>query len=143
MDEIIYFELNNWMPRDDYPDAEPFETWCGNDETLYFTSRRWCKENNLVVTIGLVDQSFNFCIGATKEWVEKNCPELLTKYTEFLRQDKKSRFGQPFKDYTTENIGLYICELNYNTGEWEFLTDEDFKNSTWFEDRDKEIYGDT
>ena len=52
----------------------------------------------------------------------------------------KSRFGQPFKDYTTENIGLYICDFNYDTREWEFLIDEDF-DSTWFKDRDKEIYG--
>ena len=26
-DKVIYFELNNWMSGDDYPDAEPFISW--------------------------------------------------------------------------------------------------------------------
>lgn len=26
-DEIVYFELNNWMPNEDYPNVEPFKTW--------------------------------------------------------------------------------------------------------------------
>jgi hypothetical protein len=24
---VVYFQLNNWMPGDDYPDVEPFNSW--------------------------------------------------------------------------------------------------------------------
>ena len=97
-EEIIYFELNNWMPNKDYPN----------------------KENKLVVVRTIVDMSANWCITATKEWVLKNCPELLTKYTKFLRcpdADEElpyGRFGSPFYEYTNENIG------------WHFIDDEDY-----------------
>ena len=145
MTEIIYFELNNWMSEDDYPDAEPFETWCGNDEALYFDSQKWCKENKLVVSRGIIDQSVNWCVGATKEWVQNNCPELLTKYKEFLRPSMKSRFGQPFIEYSEENIGMKLCDINYKTDKWEFYTDEDIQEERmikWLNDRDEEVYKD-
>lgn len=134
-EEIIYFELNNWFAGRDYPDAEPFNTWLGNDDSLYFTCERWVKENKLCVTIGLVDMSLDFCIAAPKSWVEANCPKLLTdeecgstyitsyydseknerveeerydsnKYSNFLRPDQSSRFGIPFPEYSEENIGI-------------------------------------
>ena len=124
-EEIIYFELNNWMSKDDYPDAEPFKTWCGNDLKLYFDSERWVKENKLVVTRGIVDMSVNWCIGATKKWVEDNCPELLTEYKEFLRPTMDSRFGQPFIEYSEDNIGITYYEESYETGEWELVEIED------------------
>lgn len=142
MSEIIYFELNNWMPETDYPDAEPFETWCGNDDALYFDSPKWCKENKLVVSRGIFDHSVNWCIGATKEWVKENCPELLTKYKKFLRLNMKGRFGQPFIKYSEENIGIRLCNENYKTGEWKFYTDEEMNEESmikWLNDRDEEV----
>lgn len=78
MDEIIYFELNNWMSGTDYPNAEPFETWCGNDLNLYFNNEKWVKENKLCVVVSRLDMSINWCITATKEWVMNNCPDLLS-----------------------------------------------------------------
>lgn len=27
LDNIIYFEMNNWFAGRDYPDCEPFLTW--------------------------------------------------------------------------------------------------------------------
>ena len=139
MNDIIYFELNNWFSDRDYPNAEPFKTWCGNDLTLYFDSERWCQENKLVVTRGVIDQSINWCIGATKEWVEKTCPELLTKYTTFLRPDIKSHWDMPFIEYSEDNIGLHVCDLNYDTNKWEFYTEEEIKpyKVIW----DNQIYG--
>lgn len=125
MSEIIYFELNNWMPGEDFPNAEPFITWCANDFNLKFNSDEWCKENRLVVTHGTIDMSTNWCICATKEWVEENCPELLTKYTEFLRPDMHSHFGQPFLEYEECLFGCHWCDENLKTGVWEFYDDED------------------
>lgn len=120
-EEIIYFELNNWMPNEFYPDAEPFKTWTSY-EHFNFDNEEWIKENKLVVVRTVVDMSANWCITATKEWVLKNCPELLTKYTKFLRypdEDGELPYGEisyntPFYEYTDENIG------------WHFIDDEDY-----------------
>ena len=101
-EEIIYFELNNWMPNKDYPNAEPFETWTSY-EHFNFDNEDWIKENKLVVVRTIVDMS-----------------ALLTKYTKFLRcpdADEElpyGRFGSPFYEYTNENIG------------WHFIDDEDY-----------------
>lgn len=116
MKDIIYFELNNWTPGTDYPDAEPFETWM-NDYVLQFKNDEWLEENKLCVVSGNVDMSINFCITATKEWVENNCPELLTKYTQFIRTpdedgEVEGRFGAPFKEYNEENFGRHYWDYN-------------------------------
>lgn len=118
MKDIVYFELNNWFLGQDYPDAEPFITWM-NDYVLKFRDIEWVKENRLCVVDGNVDMSVNFCITATREWVENNCPELLTRYTQFIRTPDEDgevygRFGAPFKEYTEENIGIYY---------WDYLED--------------------
>lgn len=86
MDEIIYFELNNWAPSYNYPDAQPFLDWLCNDLHIQFEDEEWVKENKLCVAADLIDMSVNFCITSKKKWVLDNCPELLTKYTMFLRE---------------------------------------------------------
>ena len=118
--EIIYFELNNWMPNSCYPDAEPFITWVSYKH-FNFDNEDWIKENKLVVVRTVVDMSANWCITAIKEWVLNNCPELLTKYTKFLGcsdNDEELPYGRisgcPFYKYTEENIG------------WHFIDDEDY-----------------
>lgn len=108
--EIIYFELNNWCCGRDYPDAEPFMSWMRGFLPI-FRNEKWVKENKLCVRASNVDMSQNFCISATKEWVEQNCPELLTKYTQFLRKPDKygdvdGRFGCPFLEYEESNFGI-------------------------------------
>ena len=113
--EIVYFELNNWMPNEDFPDVEPFKTWM-DYRHFNFDKEDWIKENKLVVVRTVVDMSANWCITATKNWVLKNCPELLTKYTQFLRYPEKDgylpygRFGCPFFKYKEENIGFHFLE---------------------------------
>lgn len=109
--EIIYFELNNWSCGKDYPDDEPFLTWIGNDLNIHFNNENWVKENKLCVVRSIIDMSVNFCITTTKQWVEKNCPKLLTEYQDFLRHPDEvgfveGRFGNYFLDYTEENIGV-------------------------------------
>ena len=36
MEEVVYFEFNNWTPGEHYPFEEPFITWMGNDLDLSF-----------------------------------------------------------------------------------------------------------
>ena len=78
MEEIIYFELDNWFCGRDYPNAEPFISWMGKDYGFCFGNDEWCKENKLCVEIGPIDMSTCICISAPKSWVEANCPKLLT-----------------------------------------------------------------
>lgn len=127
MNDIVYFELNNWFSGRDYPNAEPFLSWLKNDLNLAFENEEWVKENQLCVLADVIDMSINFCISAKKEWVEKNCPELLTKYTDFLRyQDEDhvvyGRFGHVFLTYKEENIGVFWED------EMEDIVHERFKN---------------
>lgn len=118
MDEIVYFELNNWFSGRDYPNAEPFISWMGNDLNLAFLNEEWVIKNKLCVVASIVDMSNNFCITATKEWVNKNCPELLTKYSEFIREpdeygEASGRFGSYFMEYSEENFGIHWDEEDY------------------------------
>lgn len=116
MNEIIYFELNNWFSGRDYPADEPYRSWMKDDLNISFNDKEWVKENKLCVVRDMVDMSQNFCITATKEWVEENCPSLLTEYTEFLRYPDEDgyvegRFGHEFLEYTEENIGITEVDL--------------------------------
>ena len=43
-EEIVYFELNNWMPDKDYPNAEPFKTWISYKH-FNFDNEDWIKDN--------------------------------------------------------------------------------------------------
>ena len=109
--ELVYFELNNWSPGKDYPNEEPFLTWISNDLNIYFNNETWVIENRLCVIREIIDMSTNFCITATKEWVEKNCPNLLTIHTKFLRQpdeygDVYGQWGTEFLPYEESNFGI-------------------------------------
>lgn len=117
--EIVYFELNNWFRGRDYPDAQPFITWISDDLNIYFNNEDWVKENKLCIVCTMVDMSLNFCITTTKEWVDKNCPDLFTNYTQFLRKKDKDgciygQFGDEFLEYKKENIGIFY---NWNEDE--------------------------
>ena len=76
--DIIYFSVNNWFCGRDYPDTPNFRKWLGDDLKQSFTNDTWCKENKLCVTCEIIDMSHGYAISAPREWVEKNCPELLT-----------------------------------------------------------------
>lgn len=114
--EFIYFELNNWFGGRDYPDAEPFTSWMMNDLKQAFRDEEWVKENKLVVVVSFVDMSLNYCITATKEWVQANCPELLTDFVQFIRSGgeygdlPEGQFGCPFLEYSEDNIGCHYAE---------------------------------
>lgn len=118
MNEIVYFELNNWFAGRDYPDNERFINWMHDDLNIKFRSEKWAEENRLCIAARFIDMSQNFCVTATKEWVEKNCPELLTDYTQFLRYpddeygDVYGRFGDEFLPYEEENFGVTWIDLD-------------------------------
>lgn len=88
--DVVYFSVNNWFCGRDYPNTPNFRKWLGNDLKQSFMNDEWCKENKLCVYYGLIDMSNNYTISAPRDWVEKNCPELLTD-----------------KEYTYETIGTY------------------------------------
>ena len=131
--EIIYFELNNWFSGRDYPNAEPFLSWmqCNKENKYYiqFRDETWIEKNKLVVVESLVDMSMNFCITATKEWVEWNCPELLTTYKGFIRYSDEDdeapygRFGCPFLEYEESNIGYHYAEEVECNGYYQYVVD--------------------
>ena len=112
MEEIVYFELNNWFCGRDYPEDEPFIRWLENDCNQQFMDKDWVKENKLCVYWQILDMSINYLITAKKSWVLENCPRLLTKHKEFLRYPKndklpKGRTGECFLPYKEENIGIF------------------------------------
>lgn len=127
--EIIYFELNDWACGRDYPDAEPFISWMKDDVDIIFRDESWVKKNGLIVVESIVDMSLNYCITATKEWVQLNCPELLTKYTQFIRYSEdddlpEGRFGCPFLEYNEDNIGYHYAELKDDGDYWYYSIED-------------------
>ena len=141
MNDIVYFELNNWFSGRDYPPFEPFISWLGDDFKQTLCNEEWVKENKLVVVCGPLDMSMNYCITAPRKWIEENYPDLLTdkeydyevlmyykgentikiehnKFSNFLRYSEDDeppigRYGMHFLPYTEENIGVHWEEVDY------------------------------
>jgi len=142
MEEVVYFELNNWFRGRDYPVDGKLAEWVEHNE---FAHNAWCKANRLCVVGELIDMSYNWYIAAPKEWVLENCPELLSdrmyqydiwatsggktsrevhakKYADFVRYPDKfgtvfGRFGGCFPEYKEENFGSHWREVD----DWEIL----------------------
>ena len=143
--DVIYFSVNNWFSGENYPPTENFRKWLGNDLNQSFRNDEWCKENKLCVYRGCVDMSQNYTVSAPREWVEKNCPELLTdeEYTYQMmvhRPKRKKLFGgyvyedvieehkKKYSDFVYEEddydkIGnmpfRYYCEENFGSEYYE------------------------
>ena len=115
MEEIIYFELDNWFPGEDYPNAEPFISWMGDDLRLAFTNNDWCIENKLCVKATIIDMSVCFCVAASRSWVEENCPKLLTdeecgSTTIISHYDKEIDAMVDETKYTHCSYSKFICK---------------------------------
>ena len=145
MEEVVYFELNNWFRGRDYPIDGKLAEWT---EYNQFADNIWCKSNRLCVVGEVIDMSYNWCISAPKKWVIENCPEILSdrmysydmwamtasgnkrevhakRYADFIRKPDKmcrvfSRFGGRFLDYDENNFGSHWREVD----EWEMLENE-------------------
>ncbi|ORX65170.1 hypothetical protein BCR32DRAFT_330420 [Anaeromyces robustus] len=143
MEDITYISVNNWFESRDYPPTENFIKWLSDDTNQTFQNDEWAKENKLCIYYGIIDMSHNYTISASREWVEKNCPELLTdkeytyelggneyknKYSDFVYHPKEGktepdcdRFNMPFRKYCEENFGSKYYETNY----WDDDDDDD------------------
>ena len=140
--DVIYFSVNNWGSGNYYPPTENFEKWMGDDLNQMFTNDAWCKENKLCIYYGIIDMSINYTVSASREWVEKHCPELLTddeyilediehkkKYSDFVYTPEEGEDlpdndyigNMPFREYNEENFG---CEY-YKTGWWDNAEDDE------------------
>ena len=107
MEEIIYFEINNWFAGRDYPDDEIFSKWIKN---YTFRDNEYCKENKLCVMCGAIDMSMNYCVAAPKSWVLENCPDLLSD-KEFTYQIATYNFKddkQEIKTFTKKIFGFFM-----------------------------------
>ena len=149
MEEIIYFEINNWFCGRDYPDDEIFHKWINDYQ---FRDDEWCKENKLCVMCGAIDMSMNYCVAAPKSWVEKNCPKLLTD-EEFEYKIITSRgFKDEVKVTVTTHKKKYsdfLCHPDSDgyvyghISDWEFpeYCEENFGvtwNNSWWGDSDED-----
>ena len=116
-EDIVYFELNHWIPGEFYPDEAPFDAWM-DDESLNFATDDFVKENELCIVMQIVDMSLNFCITAKRDWVMKNCPCILEeknrKFLRFRNDDGEviGQFGDIFFEYNKKHIGIKYSELN-------------------------------
>jgi len=118
MQDIIYFELNNWFAERDYPDKEPYLTWM-KDSHLMLRDIDFVSQNKLCVLACWLDMSTNFCVTAPTTWVEQHCPTLLAEDSKFLRQPDdtgvvRGKFSHIFLPYTPEYIGkVYWLPQNF------------------------------
>lgn len=117
--EVVYFELNNWFCGRDYPEVEPFISWINKDFSKTLNNEQWVKDNKLCLVAYPLDMSYNCLITASKDWVMKNCPDLLSN-----------------KGYD------YIIQRSNANGEWENITyHRDYKDFLRFPDEDGNVYG--
>lgn len=126
MEDIIYFEFNDWTPDKHYPACEPYETWLNieadMEKQIYFRDEAWLAEQKIIVVESIIDMSLDYCITAPRVWVEKNCPSLLTEYSRFIVEPNEEgkvigQFGCPFKEYTEENLGYWYAGWD-DFGNW-------------------------
>lgn len=115
--DAVYFELNMWEPGTFYPNESPFTDWIAlrGNKGLLLDDINFVKDNKLCVVVTIIDQSVNYCISASRDWVEQQCPNLLTKHTKFLRHPSKDgnvygQWGTEFMLYTPDHIGVIEYE---------------------------------
>lgn len=127
--DVIYFSVNNWFCGRDYPNTPNFRKWLGDDLKQSFMSDEWCKKNKLCVYQGAIDMSCNYTVSAPREWVEKNCPELLTDkeytYKTQVGKPKKMKDGKFEWEYVIEEHTRKYSDFVYVPREGEDTPDCD------------------
>lgn len=113
MDDIVYFEVNNWCAGENYPTEEPFTTWLSNDCKQQLMNDEWAKENKICVVFMVVDMSFNYAVTAPLSWVKEHCPIILeepwkSKFCYKPEDDEDDVCGHfsYFLPYEEENFGV-------------------------------------
>ena len=136
--DVIYFSINNWMCGEHYPPTENFKKWFRDDLNQSFANDVWCKENKLCVYYGTVDMSTNYTVSASREWVEKNCPELLTddEYTYITKIAKyQYKEGSEYPELVWEDIEhkkkysdfVYTPEIEGDTPDNDYIGNMPFR----------------
>ena len=125
-DEVIYFSVNNWFAGRDYPNTPTFREWMKDDLNLKLRDDDWAKENKLCIYYGVIDMSQNFTVSAPKEWVEKNCPEIIGSEFEYKPRSweyvpSPDKHGMPFQEYKECNFGSSFYDTEY----WDDDEDEE------------------
>lgn len=127
--DIIYFEVNNWFPGEDYPSCKPFFEWMA-DIGSPLRNNEWCRDQKICVVYEIIDMSQNFKVTATRAWVKETCPCILEdRYRRFIHelkgtyQDSDTEYFEshghgvgPFLKYNEENFG--VKEWDYDLNEW-------------------------
>jgi hypothetical protein len=145
MEEIIYFEINNWFAGRDYPEDEIFYKWINDYQ---FGKDEWCKQNKLCVMCGAIDMSMNYCVAAPKSWVEKNCPRLLTD-EEYEYKIITSGWDKETVKTCKKKYSDFLCypdsdgEVFGHISDWQFpeYCEENFGvtwNDSWWGDSDED-----
>ena len=132
MEEILYFELDNWFCGRDYPNAEPFIQWMNKDFHSTLGNDEWCKENKICVEAGPIDMSLCVCVSAPKSWVEANCPKLLTDeecggYTIVHSYDEEKGDWVDEKKYEPCKYSSFICKPYKSGGIFGYVSDWPFR----------------
>ncbi len=122
IEDILYIELGNWFIGVDYPDSEPFRNWIRKNR---FKDTDWVKENKLVVAVYHIEmEAEQYCITAPRSFVEQKCPDLLGRYSSFLRKSPFGKWNLPFENYDSDNIGVHhflVSETGFEEAEEEDL----------------------
>lgn len=114
---VVYFQCNDWEP---YPnEAERFiynyleGSIYANEEGFNAVNKtiddelKWIEANSLCINCDSYDQSVQYWVTTTREWLEENFPELVEYASEepqdyMYKGDKKY-----FLKYIKENIGQH------------------------------------
>ena len=113
--EIIYFHMaTKGAGENSYPPIEPFISIMNNKNDIPFVfGDEWAKENEVCVVMECFSTFIKFYITATRDWVEKTCPALLTEHKEYLKYPDEggnvyTTNRNKYLKYEPENFGVFI-----------------------------------
>jgi len=147
---VVYLQINNWTPPEnqerflscylegsltdwdvEYPEGVVCHTV---DE-----EEQWMVDNKLCINNDVYDMSSHYWITTTKEWIEKNFPELLCDASETGKDWLYKNDRKYFLKYMPENYGIHfstpICGLEGDIAE--YLADGRFAFPELFENDKK------
>jgi hypothetical protein len=116
MEEIVYIELDDWFPDNDYPKIPIIEEWLHHTNLdKYLRNDEWAKSNKLCIKWFFIDMSINFMITAPLSFAKEVIPDILkeenAKFISYHIENGKlseSRYtNEYFLEYKEENFGSF------------------------------------
>ena len=99
-EDVVYFGFSDWEAGFDYPDTPNFRELIGDRKNCKFSDDAWCRENKLCVVMAPEGDSWIYSVTAPREWVEKNCPEVLgTDYENIKKSEDEEYFENRYDLY--------------------------------------------